>query len=118
MIIASFSEDKRSGSFTLKLSGHAGAAEVGHDIVCASASILAYTVAQVAQNMDAEGLLVEPPYIRMESGDAEIIVKPTDDSYYETRWVFYTAQIGYALLNEQYPQYVELIEPSKTDFRS
>ena len=48
MIQAAFYTDKSSGSISLKLSGHAGAANKGQDIICSAASMLAYTVAQTA----------------------------------------------------------------------
>ena len=34
--------EQKENKLTLKLEGHAGQADIGHDIVCASASILAY----------------------------------------------------------------------------
>ena len=54
MIQAAFYTDKSSGSISLKLSGHAGAANKGQDIICSAASMLAYTVAQTAQYMYAQ----------------------------------------------------------------
>ena len=55
MVRAEFFTNKDSGSITLKLSGHAGQAEHDKDIVCAAASILAYTVAQTLQFQYEEG---------------------------------------------------------------
>lgn len=117
MIVASFHNDH--GRLSLKLSGHAGMAEAGRDIVCASASILAYTVAQEVQNMENRHQLAEPPIIRMDAGDAEITIKPVDEATYDALHTFYIAQVGYSLLAYNYPQYVELIiELSETDTRS
>ena len=42
MVKAEFFTNKESGTITMKLSGHAGQAEHGNDIVCAAASILAF----------------------------------------------------------------------------
>ena len=59
----------------LTVTGHAGAAEPGHDLVCASASILAYTLAANVANMADNGQVREPIIKTME-GDTEISCKP------------------------------------------
>ena len=106
MITASFSRDK--DSITLRLKGHAGMAKKGEDIICASASILAYTVAQSLQFLYEEGGLEKRPLIRLDSGDAEITATPKHTSYKEALHIFFVAQVGYHLLAHNYPQYVEL----------
>ena len=108
MIKAQFSIDKHSDSIILKLSGHAGAAKEGEDIICASASILAYTVAQMAQFMYEKKELRKKPTIKMEKGDAEIVIKPKKAMYAEALHTFFVAQVGFTLLAHNYPQYVEL----------
>lgn len=118
MITASFSQDLKSRGFTLKLSGHAGMAEAGHDIVCASATILAYTVAQEAKNMEKRHQLTKPPFIKMEEGDIEITVHPKSGDRYEAMHTFHIAQVGYGLLAYNYPQYVELIQFNETGIQS
>lgn len=106
MITASFS--RNDNGITLRLKGHAGMAKKGEDIVCASASILAYTVAQSLQFLFDEGGLEENPLIRLDSGDTEITAIPKDTSYKEALHIFFVAQVGYSLLAHNYPQYVEL----------
>lgn len=108
MIRAAFYTDKSSGSITLKVTGHAGAANKGQDIVCASASILAYMVAQTIEYMHAEGGLRKKPRIEFEDGDATIVAKPKDESFAEALHTFFVAQVGYSLLAHNYPQFVEL----------
>lgn len=109
MIKITLAHDKQSG-FTLTLTGHAGAAEAGHDIICASASILAYTVAQEVKNMERRHQLAEPPLIKMESGDAVIKFLPKNDAAYnDALHTLYVIEVGYSLLAYNYPQYVELI---------
>lgn len=108
MIQAAFYTDKSSGSISLKIKGHAGAAEKGNDIICASATTLAYTVAQAMEYMYAEGGLRKKPRIEFADGDATIVAKPKDDSYGEALHTFFVAQVGYSLLAHNYPQYVEL----------
>ena len=108
MVKAEFYTNKESGSITLKLSGHAGAGEKGQDIVCAAASILAYTVVQAIQFMYEEGNLKNKPHIKLNEGDTIIVAKPKKESYTEALHTFFVAQVGYHLLSHSYPQYVSL----------
>ena len=108
MVKAEFFTNKEYGTITLKLSGHAGQAEKGSDIVCAAASILAYTVAQSLQFMYEEGGLKKKPHLKLTEGDTVIVAKPKDDTYAEALHIFFVAQVGYHLLTHNYPQYVTL----------
>ena len=108
MVQAEFFTNKESGSITLKLTGHAQQAKKGADIVCAAASILAYTVAQALQFMYEQGDLQKKPRIKLEEGDTIIVAKPKADSYAEALHTFFVAQVGYHLLAHNYPQYVSL----------
>ena len=92
----------------MKLTGHAGQAKKGEDIVCASASILAYTVAQAIQFMYEQGELQKKPRIKLTEGDSVIVAKPKPESYAEALHTFFVAQVGYHLLAHNYPQYVAL----------
>ena len=108
MLNAEFFTNKESGSITMKLTGHAGQAEYGKDIVCAAASILAYTVAQTLQFQYEEGGLKKKPHIKLEPGDTVIVAKPKPERHEETLHTFFVAQVGYSLLAKTYPQYVTL----------
>ena len=57
MVRAEFFTNKESGSITMKLSGHAGQAEHGKDIVCAAASILACKIIVAVSIYCGAGLL-------------------------------------------------------------
>ena len=104
-----YDRDKRECSLTVK--GHAGQADIGHDIVCASASILAYAIAQIIKAMEHHGDLVETPTIILESGDATIVCRAKDDYLFsEMMQYFFTVRTGYALLERSYPQFVEFID--------
>ena len=85
---------------SLRVEGHAGYAEVGQDIVCASASILAYTFASIVES------LCEDATISLKSGDTIIEC----ESKPKTRNAFYYTKVGYELLEHNYPQYVSLID--------
>ena len=108
MVLAEFFTNKESGSITLKLSGHAGQAKKGEDIVCSACSILAYTVAQTLQFMYEQGDLQKKPHIKLAEGDTIIVAKPKPESYAEALHTFFVAQVGYHLLAHNYPQYVTL----------
>ena len=92
----------------MAVSGHAGAAKKGEDIVCSASSILAYTVAQTLQFMYEEGGLQEKPNLKMDEGDFVITVKTKPETYAEALHTFFVAQVGFHLLSQSYPQYVEL----------
>ena len=95
---------------SLRLEGHAEYAEVGKDIVCASASILAYTVAQIVRIKERDGCLTESAVVRLEGGDTEITCVPKDATSYDLLWDAYDfARVGYFLLAHNYPKYVRLM---------
>ena len=106
MLKVSF-EDK-DNKLTLKLDGHAGQASIGHDIVCSSCTILAYTVAQIVKTAGIEGDLKSVPVLHLESGEAVISCEPNDDVYGTIKSLYMFAEVGYKLLARNYPQFVDL----------
>jgi uncharacterized protein YsxB (DUF464 family) len=107
MIKVTFTE--KGNNFSLRLEGHAEYAEIGKDIVCASASILAYTVAQFVMEAEQSGDLVSPPQIQLESGDTFISCEPSEDILHGMQDMYLFAKMGYVLLEHNYPQYVRLM---------
>lgn len=102
MITATFTEEGEK--LSLRLEGHARCAEPGKDIVCASASILAYTLASIIKKCDTNS------NINLEGGDATIesdCNDPLMKDIIENSFNFAVA--GYAQLEHNYPQYVRLI---------
>jgi uncharacterized protein YsxB (DUF464 family) len=111
MISVKYTYDRDKRECSLLVKGHAGQAEVGKDIVCASASILAYTIAQIIKGMEHHGDLVEPPTLDLERGDAIIVCRAKDDYLFsEMMQDFFVIWTGYQLLAHNYPQYVQLIK--------
>lgn len=108
MMKVSFNREKERNLISLKIKGHAGQDEYGKDIVCASASILAYTVAQYLHYIHEKGGLDKEPLIILEEGNALIVAKPTEEYEGEVLNAFFVAEVGYSLLQQTYPQYVEL----------
>lgn len=108
MIKASFTYQKEIGTIALKVTGHAGMDDKGHDIVCSAASILAYTIAQYLQYVDKQKGLRKKPKIEIKDGDALIVAKPTEEYIGEVLNAFFVAEVGFHLLAQNYPQFVEL----------
>ena len=100
--------NEQDGVMSLEVKGHAGAAESGQDIVCSAASILGYTVAQIANDIYSTDGFEEPPVIKLDHGDALIQCKPKKDASEVIRHTLFVAQTGYELLAYNYPQYISL----------
>lgn len=107
MVVAKFTMDEARKMVSLHVQGHAGQNILGQDIVCASASILAYTVGQNVKMAEARGMLKYPPKIKLKDGDAIITCRAKDDECYsELLHTYLVIQTGYVLLAHNYPQYV------------
>ena len=107
MITASFHNNAELWEVSLTVKGHAGQAEVGKDIVCASASILAYTLAQIVHSL--EHRLEGEPIISLASGDTTISCRCKNyRTYVKVLNAFNFTQVGFTLLAQNYPQFVEL----------
>ena len=92
-------------ALALSMEGHAGAGKWGSDIVCAAASVLAYTGAAVAQQLYREGKLQQRPQIKLEPGAARIILENSEAA----RGVLDVICTGYGLLAVRYPKNVLLV---------
>ena len=108
MITAKFYQKPSHGSIHMKLQGHANAAPKGEDLVCASATMLAYTVAQAVKFLHEQGMLKKEPKISLREGSATIIATPTEDGYAPVLHTFWVAQCGIHVLQRNYPQNVQL----------
>ena len=82
--------------------GHANSGEVGHDLVCASASILACTLAVFVDNMKNAGQ-VRYPTIKLDEGDALICCDPPKRYKGTITLVFDSICGGFELLAQNYP---------------
>ena len=107
MVVAKFGMDASRLMASLHVKGHAGSNVIGHDIICASASILAYTLAQNIKMSDERGHLKFSPKIKLKEGDSIITCRAKDEeTYAELLHTFLVIQTGYVLLAHNYPQYV------------
>ena len=108
MIKIHFWQEKDKGSIHMKVKGHADTAPKGADLVCASATMLVYTVAQAVSFMYEQGQLEEKPRIKIREGKAIVVAKPKEDFYAEALHTFWVAQCGAHTLASNYPEAVEL----------
>lgn len=107
MVVAKFGMDASRLMVSLHVKGHAGQNTPGNDIVCASASILAYTLAQNIKMSQERGHLKYSPKIKLKEGDSIITCRAKDEeTYAEILHTFLVIQTGYMLLAHNYPQYV------------
>ena len=90
----------------LTVTGHAGSEEHGRDLVCASASMLAYTLAANVANMADNGQVREP-IIKTNDGDAEISCNPRHNLKASVTLVFDSVCVGFELLAHDYPEFVK-----------
>ena len=112
MIQAQFYQKPGKGSIHMVIKGHANAADKGEDLICASATMLAYTVGQAVQFFAEQGKLQKQPKIKIRDGEAVIIATPTEEAYAECLHTFWVAECGIHVLAHNYPQNVKL-EPLK-----
>ena len=94
---------------SMRIEGHAGYSEYGTDIVCSSVSILAYTVAKIVNDALGKGWLKTTPIIDIDSGGVLIVCDPIEEKHSAIKHAYMVAREGYALLAQNYPQYVRLI---------
>lgn len=91
-------------NISLNMKGHAGYAEAGSDIVCAAASMLAYTMAaRLREITQGDGL-----NISLSPGDAHISADASWQIISDCRAVIDTISAGFTLLAGQYPGHVSI----------
>ena len=97
-------KDFKKIKYSLTATGHAGYAQVGQDIVCSAISILLFTLANALDDFGAADLKVS-----LEPGESEISCTATwaDE---EIHSFFKFVMEGLELLEEQYPDHVEILE--------
>lgn len=82
--------------------GHAGSGPEGHDLVCASASALALTLAGNVSYMEAQGA-VHGVTIKLDNGSAEIQCTPYRRYKESAQQIFRAICVGFELLATKYP---------------
>lgn len=108
MIRAMFELNEDTHSIGMRLKGHAGMSTIGNDVICASASILAYTIGQIVKTSSEMGKTEGEPMIKLEKGNATISCVCKPEYYAEMVHAFVVIETGLHLLANQYPNFVNL----------
>lgn len=90
-------------TLTLRVTGHAGAAPAGRDLICAGVSALVYALARTVEHWG------EYPQIHLEPGDARIRTRAKEGCQQQLRGAFEMTKNGLELLARQFPEYVEIV---------
>lgn len=94
----------------LEMEGHANYGPDGGDILCAAASILAYTAAQTVSYLAAQEKLEAEPEICLEKGNVRICIRPCEEHYGEALYAYFVCQVGFDMLAKAYPRYVQMVQ--------
>lgn len=89
----------------VSITGHAMSGEKGYDLVCASVSTLAYTLATFVKNMEAAGQ-VRHPTVKLCEGDALISCECARRYEGGITLVFDSICAGFEILSGEYPENV------------
>lgn len=101
--------NRKADTLSLCVAGHAGYAAPGKDIVCAAASILVYTAAELALDMERRGQLRRAPVLNLKPGDAEIRFVPDAFERQRAETGLETVGYGFALLAKKYPRCIRVV---------
>ena len=88
------------------IKGHAGSGPEGHDLVCASVSALALTLAGNVSYMEAQEA-VYGVTMKLEEGDAEIQCSAYRRYRDSVAQVFRAICVGFELLSTKYPENIK-----------
>lgn len=111
MITVTYSAKRRE----MRMKGHADYSEPGNDIVCASASMLFYTLCQSLVSIE-ENLAAEPK-MEMTKGRAAVKCIPKTEHEGTIDVIFWTILNGFHMLAQQYPEnvYLRILDKEKNN---
>ena len=99
-------EDPQAMTVALFAEGHAGYANIGHDIVCASISILTQTFAQVALGLRELGAGV---VYDVSDGAVRVEIDALScELFGYASCALQVVEVGYRLIAMQYPDYIKI----------
>lgn len=99
----------RGSDCCLILGGHSGFAPAGQDIVCSSATTLAYAFAHAVIAAWKADELSDEPVIRMDPGDIEIRAQLLPEFEGSLDRTIDAIEDTYSLLERSYPDCIEII---------
>lgn len=118
MITIRFYAKPERGTLHMTIRGHSGAAKEGEDLVCAGATMLAYTLAQSVEFLWLDGKLSRKPKLKLSKGKSDVICCPKEDAYAQALTIFWSQQCGAHVLARNYPKNVRLEHFRLTDTES
>lgn len=90
---------KKDGAYDIRIKGHSGYAEEGKDIMCASASVLLYTL---AENIKRNPCVIDYAE-EFKKGNSRIFF--TFRGEREVPTITTTIERGFVMLQREYPEY-------------
>ena len=96
----------KPSTMELMISGHAGHGKKGKDIVCASVSMLFYTLGEALY--DSVDMLEEAPIFKDEEGEGYLSCIPKKEYEGNIARTYWTILEGFQLLANHYPKNVKL----------
>lgn len=91
---------------SLTVKGHAQSGEAGHDLVCAAATILVYTLAANVSGLCDDRAHARRPVIKLSEGDAIVKCSPVHGMKTVATLIFDSVCSGYEILASEYPENV------------
>ena len=104
--------DRRGHRVTV--TGHAGYAERGADILCAAASMLLHTLAGAVRGLCERGL-AEDISVNLRSGAGEVSCVPVEECRCVVMAVMDSIVLGFRLLAADYPEYVQFAQGAELE---
>ena len=101
MTVVSYDPDR----LHLRVEGHAGSAPAGEDLVCAAVSVLVWTLlaeAEAEERFHMEAVTDE------ENAVIDVRCCPEGATVWACRYLFDIVMSGFALLAENYPEYIRI----------
>lgn len=102
MLFVEYCEAK--GIFCLSVVGHAETAPKGKDLVCAAASVLAYTAAYCLEVLNKDDKLDGEIHISLKPGDCLLLCKAKPEHLMEVRTMLRAVLYGFVLLQRSFPE--------------
>lgn len=91
------------GAYELTAKGHADYAPSGNDIVCASVSILIFTLIETIDEAD----LLEPSVVAVKKGDTLVRVRPNSAAKGKIHAVFKVISTGFEILQKNFEKNIK-----------
>lgn len=103
-MIYAYTEEK-DGRFSFYVSGHAGYAAYGQDVICAGASILTSTLAEVICQLSdySEVAMVD---LKLEPGNTVLSADVGESARERFREATFFFTVGFLMMSETYPKHI------------